>query len=132
MIAVGAVVAAVVAYAAWSLLAGDPYARSERVVRDTRREIATAMRDFERALESITRKATSGRSGAGAEIDKRAAAAAQAIDDIVDRADDRLDGLEIDIRTQHNRMDRIERGAAEAKAMVKQLADEAKQKGKGS
>jgi small-conductance mechanosensitive channel len=132
VIAVGAVVAAVVAYVTWSVLLGDPYARSERAVRDTRREIAAAMRDFERELETITRKAKPDRNGAGAEIDKRAAAAAQAIDDIVDRANDRLDQLDIDLRTQHNRMDRIERSAAEAKAMVKQLADEAKQKGKGS
>lgn len=132
MIAVGAVGAAVVAYVAWSLLVGDPYTRSERAVRDTRRELAAALRDFEREVEAIARKAKPGRGGTGAEIDKRAVAATQAIDEIVDRADDRLDQLDIDVRTQHNRMDRIERSAAEAKAMVKQLADEAKQKGKGS
>lgn len=132
MIAVGAVLAAAVAYAAWSLFGADAYARSERAVRDTRREIAAAVRDFGREVETIAQKAKAGRSGSGAEIDQRAAAAAQAIDAVVDRADDRLDRLDINVRTQHNRMDRIERSAAEAKAMVKQLADEAKQKGRGS
>jgi hypothetical protein len=40
--------------------------------------------------------------------------------------------LDIGIRTQRNRMDRIETRAGEAREMVKQLAAEAKQKAQGS
>ena len=131
MIAAGAVIVAAVGYVGWSLLAPDPYARSERGVRDSRREIAAAVRSFEREVETIAHKAKPGRSSVEAEIDARAAAATRAIDAIVDRAEDHLDSLDIDVRTQHNRIDRIERSAKEGKALIGQLAEEAKQKQKG-
>lgn len=128
MIAVATVVAAGVGYVGWSLW-DDPYALSERTVRDGRREMAAAVRDWGREVDTILRAAKSSGKAVGPEIDQRAAAARQAIDDIVERAGERLDHLDIDVRTQHNRMDRIVGRAEEAKAVVTQLADEAKQKG---
>lgn len=129
MIAIATVVAAGVGYAGWSLLWADPYALSERTVRDARREMAAAVRDVGREVDTILRAAKSSGKAAGPAIDQRAAAALQAIDDIVERVGERLDRLDIDVRTQHNRMDRIASRAEEAKAVVKQLADEAKQQG---
>jgi hypothetical protein len=128
VIAIAAVVAAGVGYTGWSLLWADPYALSERTVRDSRREVASVMRDLEREVDTILRAAQSRGKAVGPEMDERAAAALQAIDEIVDRAGERLGRLDIDIRTQHNRMDRIAGRTGEAKAMVKQLIDEAKQK----
>jgi hypothetical protein len=66
------------------------------------------------------------------EIDKRLSATLEAIDDAIERARNRLTDLDIGLRTQRNRMDRIEGRADEAREMVKELADEAKQKGQGS
>ena len=66
-----------------------------------------------------------------AEIDKHLAAALQGIDAVVDGARDRLAELDIGIRTQRNRLDRIDGRADEARGMVKELAAEAKQEAKG-
>ncbi len=123
VIAAVAAIAGVVGYAAWSLLRPDPYALSERIVREARRDMAEAVRDFQREIDGAMR----GKPDASAEIDRHMAAALQAIDDIVDAARDRVADLDIGIRTQRNRIDRLEGRGEEAREMVKELAGEAKQ-----
>lgn len=132
VIAVAAVVAGGVGYAAWSFLRPDPYSLSERIVRDARREVASEVRDFQRDIDALVRETKSAKKDITADVDKHLAAALHGIDDVVDGARDRLADLDIGIRTQRNRLDRIEGRAEEAREMVKELADEAKQKAQGS
>ena len=127
VIAMAAVIVAVVGYAGWSLLRPDAYSLSERVVRDARRGLAAEVRDFHRDIESLVRNAKDG-DAASAEIDKILADANRGIDDVVDGARDRMGELDIGIRTQRNRLDRIDSRADEARGMIKELAAEAKQK----
>jgi signal transduction histidine kinase len=131
MIAVAAVVVGGAGYAAWSLLRPDPYSLSERIVRDARREVASEVRDFQRDIDALVRETKRAKKDVAADVDKHLAAALHGIDDVVDGARDRLSDLDIDIRTQRNRLDRIEGRAEEAREMVKELADEAKQKAQG-
>ena len=84
-----------------------------------------------RAPRSGRRKARRDKKDIGAEVEKHREVALRGIDDVVDGARDRLAELDIAIRTQRNRMDRIEGRAEEAREMVKELADEAKQKAQG-
>jgi len=131
IIALGAVVIAVLGYGAWMFLRPDPYAMSERIVRDARREVAAEVREFQRQVDTLTREARRDKKDIGAEVEKHREVALRGIDDVVDGARDRLAELDIAIRTQRNRMDRIEGRAEEAREMVKELADEAKQKAQG-
>ena len=128
VIAVAAVVVAVAGYAGWALLRPDPYSLSERIVRDARREVAAEVREFQRDVDGLVGKSTGDATAVGAEIDKHLNAALQGIEDVVDGARDRLADLDIGIRTQRNRLDRIDGRAEEARGMVKELAAEAKQK----
>jgi signal transduction histidine kinase len=132
VIAVAVAVVGVAGYGAWSLLRPDPYTLSERIVRDARREVTSEVRDFQRDVDTLLRDTKHAKKEVAANIDKHLAAALHGIDDVVDGARDRLADLDIDIRTQRNRMDRIEGRAEEAREMVKELADEAKQKAPGS
>jgi hypothetical protein len=128
VIALAAVVVAVAGYAGWALLRPDPYSLSERIVRDARREVAAEVREFQRDVDGLVGKSTGDATSVGAEIDKHLNAALQGIEDVVDGARDRLADLDIGIRTQRNRLDRIDGRAEEARGMVKELAAEAKQK----
>jgi len=128
MIALAAVAVAVLGYAAWALLRPDPYSLSERIVRDARRGVAAEVREFQREVETIVRDAKRDKKDVGAELDKHLAVTLREIDDVVDSARDRMAELDIAIRTQRNRMDRIEGRAEEAREMVKELATEVKQK----
>jgi hypothetical protein len=128
MIALGAVVVAVAGYAAWMFLRPDPYSLSERIVRDARREVAVEVREFQREVDTLVRAAKQEKRDVSAEIDKHLAEAMRGIDDVVDGARDSLSELDIAVRTQRNRMDRIDARADEAREMVKELAEEAKQK----
>jgi hypothetical protein len=129
MIALAAVAVAVLGYAAWALLRPDPYSLSERIVRDARRGVAAEVREFQREVDTIVRDAKrDNKKDVGAELDKHLAVTLREIDDVVDGARDRLAELDIAIRTQRNRMDRIEGRAEEAREMVKELATEVKQK----
>lgn len=132
VIAAAAVIVGLAGYAGWSLLRSDPYAVSERIVRDARREVAAEVREFQRDIDGLERDTKRSKKDLAAEIDKHLDKAQRGIDDVVDGARDRLADMEIGIRTQRNRMDRIETRAGEAREMVKQLATEAKQKAQGS
>ena len=127
MIAVAIAIVGVVGYVAWAFLRPDPYTVSERIARDARRAVAAEVREFQRDVDGLARGASQGKNVA-ADVDKHMAAALQGIDDVVADARDRLADLDIAIRTQRNRLDRIEGRADEAREMVRELADEAKQK----
>lgn len=116
-------------YVAWTLLRPDPYAVSERIARDARREVAAEVRDFQREMDALMQKRRRGDAeNLAAEIDKRLGIALQGVEDVVDGARDRLMDLDIGIRTQRNRLDRIQARAAEAEEMIRELAQEAKEK----
>jgi hypothetical protein len=132
VVGVTAVILGVAGYTTWSLLRPGPDSMSERIVREALREVAAEVREFERKLDALAHDSKRDRKDMRAEIDKRLASTLQGIDDVTARARTRLTDLEIGIRTQRNRMDRIEGRADEAKEMVKELADEAKQKVQGS
>ena len=57
LLAVGAVVLAIGGYVAWGFLRPDPYALSERAVRDARRALAWEVREFQRGIEDVAREA---------------------------------------------------------------------------
>ena len=131
VIAVAIAVIGVAGYFAWSFLRPDPYTVSERIARDARRGVAAEVREFQRDVDSLTHEGPQTKKNIPAEIDKHLAAALQDIDDVVAEARDRLGDLDIAIRTQRNRLDRIEGRADEAREMVKEVAEEAKQKAAG-
>jgi hypothetical protein len=131
MIAVAAVIIGLVGYVGWALVRPDPYSLSERIVRDARREVSAEVRDFQREVDAVVRGAKRDKKDVDGVIDQHMTAAMQGIDDVVDGARDRLSELDISIRTQRNRLDRIDTRAEEARSMVRELADEAKQKAKG-
>lgn len=128
VIAVVAVIVAVVGYGGWSLLRPDPYSLSERIVRDARRESSAEVREFQREVDGLVRQAKDDKRDISADVDKRLSVALQGIDDVVEGARDRLSELDIAIRTQRNRLDRIDSRAEEARGMMRELAAEAKQK----
>jgi hypothetical protein len=130
VIALAAVIIGLAGYVGWVLLRPDPYSLSERVVRDARREISAEVRESSASwTECATRSA---KKDVHATIEKHQADAIRGIDDAVDGARDRLSEMDISIRTQRNRLDRIDSRAEEAKNMVNELATEAKQKAQGS
>jgi hypothetical protein len=131
VIAGAAAAVVVIGYAAWMFLRPDPYSLSERIVRDSRREVAAEVREFQRSLDTLVRAARQEKREVGGEIDKQQAEAMRGIDDVVDGAKDSLAELDIAVRTHRNRMERIDARADEAREMVKELADEAKQKATG-
>ena len=57
LVAVVAVVVVIGGYVAYSLLRPDPYALSERVVRDSRRLLSAEVREFQRDIDSAVREA---------------------------------------------------------------------------
>lgn len=130
LVAVGLVVVAVGGYLGWTFLRPDPYALSERVVRDARRALAYQVREFQRDLDRAVREAKSGGGDVAAGVDAAAGKASQGIDQVVDEARDQLADIDVELRTQRNRMDRIETRADEARAMIAEFAEEAKAKAK--
>jgi hypothetical protein len=124
LLAVVAVVALVGGYVAYSLLRPDPYELSERVVRDSRRLLSAEVREFQRDVDGALRN------GAGAErqVDEVTASALRDVDAVVDDARDQLAELDISLRTQRNRMERIDGRAREAREMIEEYAAEAKNK----
>jgi len=125
LITLAVVVAVIAGYVAWTVLRPDPYALSERVVRESRREMATEVREFQRDLDRLVRDK-------GADLDKRieqqVAKAGADVDALVEDARDRLAELEVDLRTERNRMERINARADEARDMIKDYTRKAKEK----
>jgi len=128
LLAVAAVLVGVGGYAAWTVLRPDPYALSERVVRDSRRALASEVREFQRELDDVVRAARQDGKDAAAAIDREAGKALAGVDELVDEARDQLADLDVQLRTQRNRLDRIESRAQEARDMVAEYAEAAKAK----
>src|SRR5690348_4595827 len=121
LIAVGVVVLAVGGYLAWTFLRPDPYALSERVVRDARRALAYEVREFQRSLDDVVRDTKKANGDVGAAIDAAAAKARKDLDEVVSDARDRMSELDVELRTQRNRMDRIETRAQEARDIINEF-----------
>jgi hypothetical protein len=128
LVAVGVTVLAVGGYLAWGFLRPDPYALSERVVRDARRAFSSEVREFQRSLDDVVREARKNNRDVAKAIDAEADKARQDVDDVVSDARDRLSEIDVELRTQRNRMDRIETRAQEAREIINEFAEEAKAK----
>lgn len=128
LVAVGLVALAVGGYLGWTFLRPDPYALSERVVRDARRGLSSEVREFQRALEDVVRDARRGSGDVPGAVDAASNKALQGVDDVVRDARARLADIDIALRTQRNRLDRIESRANEARDMIAEFAEEAKAK----
>lgn len=128
LIALGIVVLAVGGYLGWSYLRPDPYALSERVVRDARRSLSFEVREFQRNLDDVVRNARKSNKDVGAAIDQAADRARQDLDRVVSTARDKLAEIDVALRTQRNRMDRIDSRAQEAREIVTEFAEETKAK----
>lgn len=129
-IAVAALVLAVVGYAAWLYFRPNPYAVSERIVRDFVARASGDVRDFRRDLRSLLSKAKQRElkpDAIRAEIDEIVDSANRRIDEHYDKTIDELLDLEIRLRTQRNRRNRIATRAEEAKELIADLAAEAKE-----
>lgn len=132
LLAVFAVVVGVAGYAAWTFLRPDPYALSERVVRDARRSVSYEVRQFQRGLDDVLREARRAGTSPADAIDRAAAKANAGIDTVIDDARSQLADLDIHLRTQRNRLSRIEARAQEARDMIAEQADGAKARAAGN
>ena len=130
LIAAGAVVLALVGYGAWSFLRPDHYVLSERVVRDARRALASEVREFQRDADNAVRDAKRHGKDAVGQIDKLVADALKRVDRVVENARDQLGALDIELRTQRNRMERVTSRAQEARDMIEEHAEQSKAKTK--
>lgn len=134
LIAVTVLVLSVVGYAAWSYLRPGPYAVSEQIVRDFVGTLSGEVRDFRRDLRALGKKGESDPSKVDAvvaEIDQLVLKAKTEIDDQMELAVDELLDLDIRVRTQRNRRDRLDKRAGEAAELVVDLAEETKEKLRG-
>lgn len=132
IVTVSAVVLLAVGYLAWSVLRPNPYVRSERVVREARRELTYQVREFQRNLDDVVRQARGKERDPAVAIDEAAERAKQGIDEVVEAARDRLTDLDIELRTQRNRMNRIETRAQESRDMIVEVAEQAKTRARNS
>ncbi|MFN8641545.1 MAG: hypothetical protein U0802_07780 [Candidatus Binatia bacterium] len=128
LISVAVVVLAVGGYLAWTFLRPDPYALSERVVRDARRALASEVREFRRDAEIAVRDVRKQNGDAAAAVDAAADKARRDLDEVIDAARRQLGEIDVELRTQRNRMDRIETRAQEAREMIAEYAEEMKTK----
>jgi hypothetical protein len=128
LLAVAAVIIGVGGYAAWTFLRPDPYALSERVVRDARAGLRDEVRRFQRDLDDVMRDAKKAGKDPNAAVDDEVKKIDKAIDQVIADAREQLTELDVELRTQRNRMDRIEARAQEARDMVTEHAEEAKAK----
>ncbi len=125
LLAIGAVALAIGGYLAWGFLRPDPYALSERAVRDARRALAYEVREFQRGLEDVTREAKQSGKDVAAAVDESAATARKGVDQVIEDARTQLSDLDVELRTQRNRMDRIETRAQVARDLFAVYAEEA-------
>lgn len=128
LVAVAALVALVGGYAVYSLLRPDPYQLSERVVRDSRRLLSSQVREFQRDADAAVRESKRRGKDVGERLDKLVSDSQRQIDEIVDNAREQLADLDVELRTQRNRMERITGRAQEAREMIGEYAEDAKKK----
>lgn len=124
LIALLAVALGVVGVVGWGYLFPNPNKRSEQIVRESRPRFNKAIRNFERDIGDITKKAGLDSSQRIAAVEERAVAAKREIDEAVDEARAQLADLDIALRTHQNRADRIDDRADEAKAMIDERVEE--------
>jgi hypothetical protein len=129
LFAIATVAVSVVGYAAWSFLRPSAEAASEEIVRQFARTAGREVSAFRREARAISGKRFSdeaSRKAALAAIDERAEKAIRRVEQQGDQAREDLAGLDIAIRTQRNRHQRIETREAEAKEMVNGVAEDLK------
>jgi hypothetical protein len=90
--------------------------------------VAQEARDFQKGVEEAVRAAKRSGRDPGAAIDEAAAKADARIERVVDSARDRLAEIDTELRTQRNRLERIQMRAKEARDLVAEFAGEAKAK----
>jgi hypothetical protein len=128
LLAVVTVVAAIGGYTVYSLLRPDPYELSERIVRDSRRLLSSEVREFQREVDTTVRETKRKGKDAADQVDRLVGDAMRGIDRVVDDARSQLADLDVELRTQRNRMGRITGRAQEAREMIEEYAEEAKAK----
>jgi len=90
------------------------------------------VREFQRSLDDVVRDTKTKNGDIPAAIDAAAEKARKELDDVVTSARDRLSEIDVDLRTQRNRMDRIETRAQEAREIITEFAEETKAKARGT
>jgi len=80
----------------------------------------------------VVRDARKSNADVGKAIDTAADKARKDLDDVVTDARDRLSEIDVELRTQRNRMDRIETRAQEAREIITEFAEETKAKARGT
>jgi hypothetical protein len=132
--AVAALVAAVVGYGAWRFLRSNDNATSEELVREFARAAGREVSAFRREARSLSgKKFGDGESlsAALAALDEKAAKTLDRIEEQGEQARARLSELDIAIRTQRNRYQRIETRQDEAKEMVSGVVEDVKARLRG-
>jgi hypothetical protein len=127
--AVGGLVLAVVLYAAWSFLRPTAHSASEDLVREFSRQVGREVSTFRREARALSGKRfedKQGKDAALAAIQEKAEKTIRRIEEQGDQAREDLAGLDIAIRTQRNRYQRIETREDEAKEMVNGVAEDSK------
>ena len=133
LMAIGVVALAVGGYLGMDLSAAGPV----RVVRAGGAGCAPGVglrgaREFQRSLDDVVRDTKKKNGDVPAAIDAAADKARQELDDVVSGARERLSEIDVELRTQRNRMERIETRAQEAREIVTEFAEETKAKARGN
>jgi hypothetical protein len=119
-----------VGYVAWLILRPNPIAESEMVVRDFSSAAAAEIGPLRRALrEEVARYAADPSTLVPVQvaIDKHAADARETIEALAEDARDRIELIDgIGLRTQENRLQRIQSRKADAQARINSLVADAK------
>jgi chromosome segregation ATPase len=126
---VGAVVLAVVVYGSWSFLRPTAHSASEDLVREFSRQIGREVSNFRREARELADKRFAdkqAKDAAVAAIQEKAEKAIRRIEEQGDQAREELAELDIAIRTQRNRYQRIETREDEAREMVNGVAEDLK------
>jgi hypothetical protein len=126
VIAVGGAIVGILGYLAWETLRVTPHQQSEEIVRQFARSVAGEVGRCRRAMRRLSQPA-SPPAGSTDDVDARAAEAMARIETEAEAARERIESLEgISLRTQDNRLGRIERRLSEGKAAIGRAATEAK------
>jgi len=118
MVAVLLVVALILGYFGWGYLFPNPFKASELVVRESRRELSTRVRDFDQEIRVLMDKQGLSDSQRLREVEKLAQETKTAIDEYIDEARDRLAEIDTPLKTHQNRDERLTEKADDAKTMI--------------
>jgi hypothetical protein len=129
LLAVGALILAIVVYAGWSFLRPTAHSASEDLVREFSRTIGREVSTFRREARGLADKRfadKNAKDAAIAALQEKAEKTIRRIEEQGDQAREDLADLDIAIRTQRNRYQRIETREDEAKEMVNGVAEDFK------